>query len=119
MSNLTLFTPVSCSFLCFLVLGTHFDVDIQEASLGHLEHEAHLCAGVDPLVEALLGMGVDANEVAGGGGTEGGQQHQQLRDGQHGSGGKKRRAGSHSEFGPGRGRGGAGAGWVRRCWVRS
>lgn len=64
----------------------HLNVDVEEAALGHLEHEAHLGSGVDPLVEALLRMGVDANEVAGRGGAQDGHQNHQLRHGEHGSG---------------------------------
>lgn len=56
-SNLILFHNLVKSF--------HLNVDIEEAAFGNFKHEAHLCAGVDPLVEALLGMGVYANEVAG------------------------------------------------------
>lgn len=58
---------------------SHLDVDVQEASFGYLKHEAHLGAWIDPLVEALLGMGVYANEVAGRGGRQDGQQDDQLR----------------------------------------
>ncbi len=62
---------------------SHLNIDIQEAAFGNLKHEAHLCAGVDPLVEALLGMGVYANEVAGRSGGQDGQQDNQLRHGKH------------------------------------
>lgn len=61
----------------------HLNIDVQKASFGNLEHKAHLGAGVDPLVEALLGMGVYANEIAGRSGREDGQQHNQLRHGEH------------------------------------
>lgn len=58
-------------------------VDVQEASLGHLEHEAHLRARVDPLVEALLSMSIYANKVAGRGSTQSGQQDNKFWDGKH------------------------------------
>lgn len=61
----------------------YLNIDVQEASFGYLKHEAHLGAGVDPLIEALLGMGVYANEVAGRSGTQDGQQDNQLRHGKH------------------------------------
>ena len=62
---------------------SHLHINVQEASFGDLEHEAHLGAGVDPLVEALVGMGVYANEVAGRGGRQDGQQNNELRQGKH------------------------------------
>lgn len=68
----------------------HLDVDVQKASFCHLEHEAHLGAGVHPLIEALFGMGVYANEVAGRGGRQDGQQDDQLRGGKHVSGRERR-----------------------------
>lgn len=68
----------------------HLDVNVQKASFGHLEHEAHLGAGVNPLIEALFGMGVYANEVAGRGGRQDGQQDDQLRGGKHCSGRERR-----------------------------
>lgn len=64
-------------------LVSHVNVDVKESSLGNLKHETHLGAGVDPLVEALLGVGVYANEVAGRGSRKDGQQHNQLRHGEH------------------------------------
>lgn len=51
-------------FYCYLTELLHLNIDVQEAAFGNLKHEAHLCARVNPLVEALLGMGVYANEVA-------------------------------------------------------
>lgn len=45
-------------------------VDVQEAALRHLEDEAHLGAGGDPLEESLLGVPVDADKVARGRGQQ-------------------------------------------------
>lgn len=58
--------------------ASHLYVNIQEASLGHLEHETHLGARVDPLVETLLGMSVYANEVARRGSRQDCQQDNEL-----------------------------------------
>lgn len=72
----------------------HLHVDVQEAALGHLEDEAHLRARGDPLEEALLGMRVDADEVARRRGQQGGQEHQQLSERHHGGAGAEARTGT-------------------------
>lgn len=82
MINCTFPTKFWCVF-SNLDLLFYLNVDVQKAAFRNLEHEAHLCAGVDPLVEALLGMGVYANEVAGRRSRQDGQQDDQLRHGKH------------------------------------
>lgn len=72
-----IFHSVYASYLVYLY------VDVQKATFRDLKHEAHLCAGVGPLVEALLGMGVYANEVAGRRSWQDGHQDNQLRQGKH------------------------------------
>ena len=72
----------------------HLHVDVQEASLRHLEDEAHLGARGDPLEEALLCMRVNADEVARDRGQEGGQEHQQLSERHHGGAGGEARTGT-------------------------
>ena len=43
---------------------THLDVDVQKASLHHLEGKAHLHAGADAVEIALFCVRVHAGEVA-------------------------------------------------------
>ena len=49
------------------------DINIQETALGDLEHEPHLCAGLDLVEEALLSVGVHCDEVCPGHGGQLGQ----------------------------------------------
>lgn len=70
----------------FIIWSCDLHVDVQEAALRHLEDEAHLGAGGDPLEEALLGVRVDADKVARGRGQQRGQQRQQLGERHHGAG---------------------------------
>lgn len=65
---------------CFFYLH----VDVQEAALGHLEHEAHLGARVDSLVKALLGVSINADKVTGRSGAQRCQDNRHFRKGQHG-----------------------------------
>lgn len=88
-------TGLPVSFInSFIIRPCHLHVDVQEAALGHLEDEAHLGARGGPLEESLLGMCIDADEVARGRGQEGGQVHQQLSECHRGGAGAKARTGS-------------------------
>lgn len=94
-SKCVLPTGLSISFInSFIIRPCNLHVDVQEAALGHLEDQAHLGARGDPLKEALLGMRVDADEVARGRGQEGGQEHQQLSERHHSGAGAEARTGT-------------------------
>lgn len=62
-----------------LIAIPYLNVDVQKASFGYFEHEAHFSARVHALEEALFRVSIDANEVAARGSAQNTEQDDELR----------------------------------------
>ena len=55
---------LSLSLMNGLAIRTHDpDIDVQESSLSHFEHETHLCSGLHFVEETFFSVGINCDEI--------------------------------------------------------